>query len=107
MSVTDAFFESMSGITTTGATAISGLDDLPYGILMWRAMLHWLGGIGIIVMAVAILPVLRIGGMQLFRMESSDKTEKAMPASRRSPPRSAPSIWCSPWSARSPFGSPA
>lgn len=79
MSVTDAFFESMSGITTTGATAISGLDDLPYGILMWRAMLHWLGGIGIIVMAVAILPVLRIGGMQLFRMESSDKTEKAMP----------------------------
>lgn len=79
MSFTDAFFETMSGLTTTGSTVIVGLDGAPYGILMWRAMLHWLGGIGIIVMAVALLPALRIGGMQLFRMESSDKTEKAMP----------------------------
>lgn len=79
MSFTDGFFESMSGLTTTGSTVIVGLDDAPAGILLWRGILHWLGGIGIIVMAVAILPILRIGGMQLFRMESSDKTEKVKP----------------------------
>ncbi|MBF0306403.1 MAG: TrkH family potassium uptake protein [Alphaproteobacteria bacterium] len=79
MSVADSYFEAMSGLTTTGATVIVGLDSKPYGILLWRAILHWLGGIGIIVMAVALLPMLRIGGMQLFRMESSDKTEKVKP----------------------------
>jgi len=76
---TDAFFEAMSGLTTTGATVIVGLDQLSAGVLLWRAMLHWIGGIGIIVMAVAILPILRVGGMQLFRMESTEKAEKVRP----------------------------
>lgn len=79
MSITDAFFESMSGITTTGSTVIVGLDCLPPGLLMWRALLQWMGGIGIIVMAMAVLPALQVGGMQLFRMESSDKSDKALP----------------------------
>ena len=79
LSYTDAFFEAMSGLTTTGSTVITGLDDAPPGILIWRAILQWLGGIGIIVMAIAILPLLRVGGMQLFRMESSDQSEKALP----------------------------
>ncbi|MAF96607.1 MAG: potassium transporter TrkH [Rhodospirillaceae bacterium] len=76
---TDAFFEAMSGITTTGSTVIIGLDGLTTGILLWRALLQWLGGIGIIVMAIAVLPILKVGGMQLFRMESSDQSEKALP----------------------------
>ncbi len=79
LSYTDAFFEAMSGITTTGSTVMTGLDNAPHGILLWRSLLQWLGGIGIIVMAVAILPALQIGGMQLFRMESSDRSEKVMP----------------------------
>lgn len=79
MSFTDAFFEAMSGLTTTGSTVVVGLDRAPPGILIWRAILQWLGGIGIIVMAIAILPLLRVGGMQLFRMESSDQSEKALP----------------------------
>ena len=79
LSFTDAFFEAMSGITTTGSTVITGLDGLTTGILLWRALLQWLGGIGIIVMALAVLPMLRVGGMQLFRMESSDQSEKALP----------------------------
>lgn len=79
LSFTDAYFEAMSGLTTTGATVISGLDDRPPGVLIWRAFLHWYGGIGIIVMAMALLPMLRIGGMQLFRAESSDKSEKVLP----------------------------
>ncbi|WP_119462659.1 TrkH family potassium uptake protein [Rhodospirillaceae bacterium SYSU D60014] len=79
LSFTDAFFEAMSGLTTTGSTVVVGLDELSSGILLWRAMLHWIGGIGIIVMAVAILPILRVGGMQLFRMESSEKAEKVRP----------------------------
>ncbi len=79
LSFTDAFFEAMSGITTTGATVISNLDQVPPGLLLWRALLQWLGGIGIIVMAIAVFPLLRVGGMQLFRMESSDQAEKAMP----------------------------
>ena len=78
-SYTDAFFESMSGITTTGATVISGLDDLPTGILFWRAILQWLGGLGIIVMAVAVLPMLQIGGMQLFKTEAFDTADKILP----------------------------
>lgn len=79
MTYTDAFFESMSGLTTTGATVIVGLDFYPPGILLWRALLQWLGGIGIIVMAIAVLPMLQVGGMQLFRMESSDTSEKILP----------------------------
>ena len=79
LSFSDAFFEAMSGITTTGATVIIDLDDAPPGILLWRALLQWLGGIGIIVTAVAMLPMLKVGGMQLFRMESSDTTEKVLP----------------------------
>ena len=79
LSAADAFFESMSGITTTGSTVISGLDTAPGGILLWRAILQWLGGIGIIVMGIAILPLLSIGGMQLFRTESTDSSEKILP----------------------------
>ncbi len=79
ISFTDAFFESMSGLTTTGATVLSGLEDLPRGLLLWRQLSHWMGGIGIIVMATALFPLLRIGGMQLFRLESSEKSEKMMP----------------------------
>ena len=79
LSFTDAVFEAMSGITTTGSTVITGLDFAPPGILLWRALLQWLGGIGIVVMAIAVLPMLRVGGMQLFHMESSDTSEKVMP----------------------------
>jgi trk system potassium uptake protein TrkH len=81
MSYTDSFFESMSGITATGSTVMSGLDSMSPGILIWRSLLHWLGGIGFIGMAVAILPLLRIGGMRLFQTESSDRSEKVMPRS--------------------------
>jgi len=83
LSFVDAFFESMSGITTTGSTIISNLDNAPKSILIWRALLQWLGGIGVIVMAITILPLLNIGGMQLFRMESSDTTEKILPRTRK------------------------
>ncbi len=79
MSYTDAFFEAMSGLTTTGATVITNLDSAPPGILLWRALLQWFGGIGIIVMAISVLPMLNIGGMQLFRLESSDTSEKILP----------------------------
>ncbi len=79
LSVADCFFEAMSGTTTTGATVIVGLDGAPPGILLWRAILQWLGGVGIIVMGIAILPILRVGGMQLFRTESSDLSEKILP----------------------------
>jgi trk system potassium uptake protein TrkH len=79
LSFTDAFFEAMSGITTTGSTIIVSLDTAPPGLLLWRSLLQWLGGIGIIVMALAVMPLLRVGGMQLFRMESSDLSEKALP----------------------------
>lgn len=81
ISYTDAFFEAMSGITTTGSTVLSGLDHMAPALLMWRSMLHWIGGIGFIVMAVAILPMLRIGGMRLFQTESSDWSEKVLPRS--------------------------
>lgn len=79
LSYTDAFFEAMSGLTTTGSTVIIGLDQSEPGILLWRALLQWLGGIGIIAMAISILPLLQVGGMQLFRMESSDTSDKVMP----------------------------
>lgn len=78
-SITDAFFESVSGMTTTGATVLTGLDTMPRGLLLWRSILHWLGGVGIIVTAVAILPQLRVGGMQLFNLESSDRSGKFLP----------------------------
>jgi trk system potassium uptake protein TrkH len=76
---TDAYFEAVSGLTTTGSTVLVGLAELPPGLLLWRALLQGMGGIGIIVMAVAILPALRVGGMQLFRAESSDRSEKFRP----------------------------
>ena len=76
---TDAFFESISGITTTGATLIINLDKLPEGILIWRSFLQWFGGIGIIVLAIAVLPTLQIGGMQLLHMEHDDPYEKTLP----------------------------
>ena len=79
LSLADSFFEAASGFTTTGSTVIVGLDHAPKGILLWRALLVWLGGIGIIVLAVAIMPILRIGGMQLFKMESSDRSDKVKP----------------------------
>ncbi len=78
-SFSNAFFESMSGLTTTGSTVIVGLEQAPPGILLWRAILQWLGGIGIIGTAIAILPALNVGGMQLFRTESSDRSEKVLP----------------------------
>ncbi|MDD0974024.1 TrkH family potassium uptake protein [Pseudomonas fontis] len=81
ISYTDAFFETMSGITTTGSTVLTGLDTASPGLLIWRSMLHWLGGIGFIGMAVAILPLLRVGGMRLFQTESSDWSDKLMPRS--------------------------
>ena len=77
--VSEAFFESMSGITTTGATIITNLDNSPKSILLWRAIMQWLGGIGIVVMAITILPLLKVGGMQLFKMEGPDTTEKILP----------------------------
>jgi len=78
LNFTDSLFESVSGLTTTGATILTGLDNMSKGILLWRAILQWLGGIGIIVMAVSVLPFLKVGGMQLFRLESSEK-EKILP----------------------------
>ena len=78
-SFSEAFFESMSGITTTGATIITNLDESPKSILLWRAIMQWLGGIGIVVMAITILPLLKVGGMQLFKMEGPDSTEKILP----------------------------
>ena len=79
MSFIDAFFESISGITTTGATVIENLESKSYGILIWRALLQWLGGVGIIVMALAVLPMLSIGGMQLFKTESYETPDKVVP----------------------------
>ncbi len=79
LTITDAVFEAMSGLTTTGSTVIVGLDDAPPGILIWRALLQWLGGVGIIVMAIAVLPMLQVGGMQLFHLESSDRSDKILP----------------------------
>jgi len=77
--LSDSVFESVSGLTTTGSTTFTGLDDMPRGILLWRAILQWIGGIGIIVTAIAILPMLRVGGMQLFQIESSDVSGKFLP----------------------------
>jgi trk system potassium uptake protein TrkH len=81
LSFTDAFFEAMSGLTTTGSTVLTGIDSLPPSINMWRHSLHWFGGLGIIVLAVAILPLLGVGGMQLYRAETPGpvKEEKLTP----------------------------
>ena len=81
-SFTNAFFESMSGITTTGSTIISNLEIIPKGILFWRAILQWLGGIGIIVMAITLMPIMNVGGMQLFKISSNDSSEKILPKSK-------------------------
>ena len=83
LSLTDAFFESMSGITTTGSTIITNLDQTSKGILLWRAMLQWLGGIGIIVMAITLMPIMNVGGMQLFKVSSNDTAEKILPKSKQ------------------------
>jgi trk system potassium uptake protein TrkH len=74
LSLTDAVFEAVSGVTTTGSTVIAGLDGYSQGLLLWRSMLQWIGGVGIILMAVVLLPFLRVGGMQLFQLESSDRS---------------------------------
>ena len=79
LGIVDALFESMSGITTTGATILNDIDSLPKGILIWRSFLQWLGGIGIVVIALIILPFLRIGGMQLFHLEGDDPYDKSLP----------------------------
>jgi len=81
-SFTNAFFESMSGITTTGSTIISNLETMPKGILLWRAILQWLGGIGIIVMAITLMPIMNVGGMQLFKISNNDSSEKILPKSK-------------------------
>lgn len=77
--LTDSFFEAISGLTTTGASVIEGLDLTSPGIVLWRSLLQWFGGIGIIIMALTVMPILRIGGMQLFRNEFSDRSEKILP----------------------------
>lgn len=82
ISFTDAYFETMSGITTTGSTVLSHLDDMAPSILLWRSILQWLGGVGFIVMAVAILPMLNVGGMKLFQTESSDWSDKSSPRAK-------------------------
>ena len=79
LSLTDAMFESVSGITTTGSTVLQQIEMASPGILIWRALLQWLGGVGIIVMAMAVLPMLSVGGMQLFRTESFDTADKVVP----------------------------
>ena len=81
-SFTNAFFESMSGITTTGSTIIPNLENMPKGILFWRAILQWLGGIGIIVMAITLMPIMNVGGMQLFKISNNDSSEKILPKSK-------------------------
>lgn len=79
LSFIDSWFETVSALTTTGSTVITHLDNAPKGVLLWRSILQWLGGTGIILMALTVLPILRIGGMQLFRSEFSDRSEKILP----------------------------
>jgi trk system potassium uptake protein TrkH len=83
LTLTDAIFESVSGVTTTGSSVLSGLDQMAPDLLLWRSLLNWMGGIGVIGMAVAILPFLHVGGMRLFKTESSDWSEKAMPQAHK------------------------
>jgi len=82
LNITDSFFESMSGITTTGSTIITNLNSTPKSILLWRAILQWLGGIGIIVMAITLMPIMNVGGMQLLKVSSSDTSEKILPKTK-------------------------
>ena len=77
--IVDAVFEAMSGLTTTGSTVLSGLDDMPKGLLLWRGLMQWLGGVGIIVVAMVFLPELRVGGMQIFRSEAFETMGKILP----------------------------
>lgn len=79
VSLTDAFFEAVSGMTTTGSTVFVGLDDLPRGVNLWRGILQWLGGLGIVIVALIFLPVMRVGGMQFFRAEGFDTLGKVLP----------------------------
>jgi trk system potassium uptake protein len=79
MSLADAYFEAMSGVSTTGTTMITGLDDLPKGLLLWRGILQWLGGLGIVIVAMLFLPVMRVGGMQFFQSEGFDTLGKVLP----------------------------
>ncbi len=83
MSFADAWFETVSGLTTTGSTVLSGLDHMPPGILLWRSLTQWIGGVGIVVMALIMLPFLKVGGMQLFQTESSDRSDKIVPQARQ------------------------
>ena len=82
LGLTDAMFESMSGLTTTGATVLAGLDHLPHGVALWRGMLQWLGGLGIVIVALIFLPVMKVGGMQFFRAEGFDTLGKVLPRAR-------------------------
>ena len=82
LSFTDSFFESMSGITTTGSTVITNLNEAPKAILFWRAILQWLGGIGIIVMAITLMPIMNVGGMQLLKISEVHTGEKILPKSK-------------------------
>ena len=79
LSFIDALFESMSGVTTTGSTVLINLESYPKGILLWRSFLQWIGGIGIVIIALFILPFLRVGGMQLFHLEGDDPYDKFLP----------------------------
>ena len=83
LSFVDAWFESVSGLTTTGATVLTGLDGMPEGLLLWRSLTQWIGGLGIVVMALIMLPFLKVGGMQLFQTESSDRSDKIVPHARQ------------------------
>ncbi|CAN8142113.1 K(+) transporter TrkH [uncultured Thiomicrorhabdus sp.] len=91
LSLTDSIFESFSGLTTTGATVLTGLDDLPHAILWYRQQLQWLGGMGIIVLAVAVLPMLGVGGMQLYRAETPGPIKDSKIAPRIS--ETAKALW--------------
>ena len=82
LTFTDSFFESMSGLTTTGSTIITNLDAVPKSILLWRALLQWLGGIGIIVMAITLMPIMNIGGMLLFKVLNTDSSDEILPSSK-------------------------
>lgn len=79
LSWANAYFETASAVTTTGSTILTGLDSMPHGILLWRGLLQWMGGLGMIMIAIAILPLLKIGGMQLMRTEFSDRSDKVLP----------------------------
>ena len=82
ISLADAFFETVSGITTTGSTVLTGLETLPPGILLWRSMLQWVGAVGVVLMAMVMLPFLGVGGMALFQTESSEQSGRIVPRSR-------------------------